>query len=695
MPKNKSILVMTKKITFSKVFFLFLFSVCSVVYGQKQKNTNKEEGTIVFGKVYTIDELKETKGVIRCSSSEYEAYLQKQYPDRMNEGQFEAWINPLIRNAAAKSQNGDVITIPVVVHVIHSGENYGVAPNIPDAQVASQITVMSQDFRKMFGTRGFNNETVGADIKIQFALAKVDPNGNPTNGIDRVNMCRNSWSMDEVDAIVKPQTIWDPTQYMNMWSVNFSNQGLLGYAQFPSGSNLSGLNANGGLAETDGVVAGYWCFGSNDHNDGTFSLQQGVDLGRTMTHEVGHFLGLRHLWGDGNCLTDYCDDTPFSSSANNAHYICNPSQDSCPTMPGLDMVRNYMNYTYDLCMNIFTNDQKARITAVMNNSPRRASLKTSTKDIAIPLFANDAELKAEKICSSATTCGGTASIPFLFSLYNRGTSALTSAVITYTVNGGAAQTYNWTGNLTQDRYAIISITAPENSTISAQITSVNGTSDARSTNNYAYVASGSFTTTPSASSATVTFTLQPDFYGTETTWTLKNSAGVTVKSGGPYLDGILNSQNQIVALPALVTETWNLAPDCYVFTINDTEGDGIYYYGYYNIKDAAGNTFISEGAVDFGFTQSQSFKVLFLDTKETNVAGANEIQLYPNPATDVLNITKVSDKAAYQIHNAAGQLVKSGTIKNNKVNVSELIKGTYIITVKESNVNKSIKFIKK
>ena len=693
--KNNIKIVMRKDSLLAKVSFMFMFGVCSVAFGQKNKLVEKEEGKIVFGKVYTLEELKQTEGIIRCSSTEYEEFLQKKYPERINEGQFENWLQPLIKNAAAKSQNGDVITIPVVVHVIHSGENYGAAPNITDAQVASQILAMNNDFRKMSGTRGFNTDPVGADVKIQFALAKVDPNGNPTNGIDRVNMCKTSWSTEDIDDIVKPQTIWDPTQYMNMWSVNFSNTGLLGYAQFPTSSGLPGV-PTGGTAYSDGVVAGYWCFGSNDYNDGTFALQQSVNLGRTMTHEVGHFLGLRHLWGDGNCLTDYCDDTPFSSNVNNAHYNCNTSQDSCPTMPGKDMVRNYMNYTYDACMNIFTNDQKARMLAVMNNSPRRASLKTSMKDVAIPLFPNDAELKAERICSSSSSdlCESSIVIPFNFSLYNRGTSPLTSAVISYSINGGAMQTYNWSGNLSQDKYAIISINAPENSTINAYIQTVNGVADQRSSNNSTIASAGAFITTPSTVASTVNFTLQPDFYGTETTWTLKNSNGTVLYSGGPYNDGVAVG-NQIVSLPPIVTQTWSLAQDCYTFTINDSEGDGIEYYGYYNIKDAAGNVFLSEGAVNFGTTQSKSFKVVpSLNTKETSGSIKNNIQIYPNPATNVLNITKVSSNAKFEIFSTAGQLVKSGVINNNQVKISEFVKGTYFITIKDGETNQTIKFIK-
>ncbi|MDQ1160599.1 hypothetical protein QE422_000967 [Chryseobacterium sp. SORGH_AS 447] len=685
---------MNCKITFKVPFLFFVFLCCSI-FAQKKNVQGQDQ--IVFGRTYTIDDLKKMNGVIRCASTEYEAMLQKQYPDRMTDAQFEAWIAPLIENSKTnKSQNGGVITIPVVVHVIHSGQAYGVAQNISDEQVQSQITVMNNDFRKLTGTPGFNSNPVGADIMIQFALAKVDPNGNPTNGIDRVNMCQESWTTAQVDANVKPATIWDPTQYMNMWSVKFggASANILGYAQFPSNSGVVGVPA-GGAANTDGVVANYGTFGSSDYGT-NFTLGAPYDKGRTMTHEVGHFLGLRHIWGDDDatdpnglaCATDYCNDTPPAHKANGS---CATPIASC-TSGLFEMVENYMDYTNDTCMNIFTLEQKARMTAVMNNSPRRTELKTSVKDMPIPLFPNDAELKAEKICNASSSCGGTASTSFPFSIYNRGTSALTSAVITYTVNGGASQTYNWTGNLAQNKYAIFSITATENSTISAQITSVNGTSDARASNNTAISIAGNYTTTP-VGSTSVTFTLQPDFYGSETTWTLKNSAGTTLYSGGPYSDGVANG-SQIVSLPALVTQTWNLAPDCYTFTINDSYGDGIYLYGYYNVKNSSGNTIISEGATNFGATQSKSFKVLVLGTNETNGGVKSNIQVYPNPATDFLNITKVSNKSTFEIHNAVGQLVKVGKIDNNQVKVSELVKGTYIITVKDGKISESIKFIK-
>ncbi|MCX8533786.1 M43 family zinc metalloprotease [Chryseobacterium luquanense] len=670
-----------KKFTVSKLILLFSIVFAATFSAQKFENSK-----LVFGKAYTMDELKDANGVMRCATTGYEKYLQAMYPDRMTDSQFEAWINPLIENAKQnKSQNGGIITIPVVVHVIHAGQAYGVAPNITDTQVQSQITVMNNDYRKASGTPGFNTNPVGADIMIQFALAKVDPNGNPTNGIDRVNLCYTSWTQAGVNSYVKPRTIWDPTRYMNMWSVQFggSSSTLLGYAQFPSNSGLAGLNTSGGLATTDGVVANYSTFGSSDYDDGTFILGAPYDKGRTMTHEVGHFLGLRHIWGDATCGTDYCADTPTAHTAN---YTCNEFIASCDNASVFEMVQNYMDYTNDTCMNIFTVNQKDRITAVMNNSPRRLELKTSTADIAIPLFANDGEVKLETNCTTTanSTCSGTAASTTKISLYNRGTSTMTSAVITYGV-GTNTQSYTWSGSLAPNRYALIDLSVPgtmPSGNMTITVTTVNGVADQRASNSSLttyFVGSGAVP----AVQGTYAFNLQRDIYGSETTWNLKNSAGTIVYSGAATAD--------TSTLPVVYTQNWNLTPGCYTFTINDSESDGIYEYGgYYNLKDSAGNI-VFQGSSFFDI-QTRAVNVTVLATGETKL---ESFAIYPNPATDVLNITKVSNKAKFEIHNAVGQIVKAGEINNNQVKVSELVRGTYIITINDKGVSESVKFIKK
>ena len=251
---------------FTSLRMVLSISLLSVGLLQAQQNSSALKKERKFSKKST-EELSKYHGFERCSTVEYEQYLQAKYPDRLTDAQFESWFAPLIEKyTTEKSQNGTIITIPVVVHVIHSGQNLGSAPNIVDEQVMSQIAVMNNDYRKLLNSPGYNNNAVGADVQIQFALAKVDPNGNPTNGIDRVNLCQDTWTRDDIEGFVKPQTIWDPNKYMNMWSVNFADASLLGYAQFPSNSTLSGLSANGGLANTDGVVANFATFGSIDYN---------------------------------------------------------------------------------------------------------------------------------------------------------------------------------------------------------------------------------------------------------------------------------------------------------------------------------------------------------------------------------------------------------------------------------------------
>lgn len=322
------------------------------------------------------------QGKIRCLSSEYEEYLQLRNTSRSSATVFEHWIAPKVNahnNAVILALNPEetIITIPVVVHIIHNGDAIGVNENITDEQILSQITVLNQDFRRMEGTPGFNTKAVGADVQIQFCLAQTDPNGNLTNGINRVNMGVNFWTELSIEQVIKPQTQWDPNKYFNIWVCNFGGtlSDVLGYAQFPSLAGIDGITEEGS-AETDGLIIGYKYFGSEEiYPDGTYEYP--YNYGRTTTHEMGHALGLRHTWGDtmGCSGSDYCNDTPATYYANTG---CPAGKDSCTSNPGSDMIENYMDYTNDACMNIFTKDQKARMIAVMQNSPRRASLTTST-----------------------------------------------------------------------------------------------------------------------------------------------------------------------------------------------------------------------------------------------------------------------------------------------------------------------------
>ena len=327
---------------------------------------------------------------VRCHTMEAHAAMLERNPEYESLDDFEEWLNPLIRQYREEADVNDgrspmaVTTIPVVFHIIHDNDAVGSGDNLSAALVNAQLAQLNNDFRRILGTSGYNNNAVGADSEIEFCAAVVDPGGNTLAepGINRINRSAQGWTappygvccgtncFDDsyIENTIKAQSQWNPDNYLNIWVMDI-NCGILGYAQFPSSSGLQGLNSNGGAASTDGVVLLTSSVGSTDTPNpagGSFNK------GRTGTHEIGHFFGLRHIWGDGGCsVDDYCADTPTSDGAN---FGC-PNTTSCGST---DMVENYMDYTNDDCMNIFTIDQKARMQTVLANSPRRGSLGVST-----------------------------------------------------------------------------------------------------------------------------------------------------------------------------------------------------------------------------------------------------------------------------------------------------------------------------
>ncbi|MEK6783252.1 MAG: M43 family zinc metalloprotease [Bacteroidota bacterium] len=334
-----------------------------------------------------------------CATMTQDSLNRIRFPLRPTLDEFEYSINKKVteinaRNAAGKTKAG-VVTIPIIVHIIHNGESIGSGLNLSQAQVQAQIEVLNEDMRKKVGTPGFNDSAVGADIEIEFCLSPVDENGKPMSepGIDRFNGNKSSWTREEIEGSLKSTTIWNPNLFYNIWTLKFggTSSNLLGYAQFPDQSGLSGLNETGGPASTDGVVIQYTSFGSADK--GNFPIMQApYNKGRTLSHETGHWLGLRHIWGDGNCADDFVSDTPPQASSSSG---CPIGRFSCGAT---NMVENYMDYTNDACMNIFTKGQKTRIQAVIELSPRRKSLIDANlcspivADVPTPNFSSDKQL---------------------------------------------------------------------------------------------------------------------------------------------------------------------------------------------------------------------------------------------------------------------------------------------------------------
>lgn len=266
----------------------------------------------------------------------------------------------LLKQKITAKGNGEtapvIITIPVVVHVIYKTA----AQNISDEQINSQIDALNRDFRRQ------NADTVNtpdrfkpfaADVQIQFKLATADPKGRATTGIIRKATNVSKWSTDDKIKYSSQggDDAWDSRYYLNFWVGDLGS--MLGYSTFP-----------GAAAEKDGVAMNYTAFG-------TINVSAPYNLGRTATHEVGHWLGLKHVWGDSYCGDDLVDDTP--KQGNFTSGCPNTFRSSCSNGTMGDMYMNYMDFTNDACMNLFTAGQKKRMQALFAQGGPRNSLLSS------------------------------------------------------------------------------------------------------------------------------------------------------------------------------------------------------------------------------------------------------------------------------------------------------------------------------
>jgi hypothetical protein len=327
--------------------------------------------------------------MVRCATDVLEATrMEKSAAYRSERVKTEAQIQSYIaRNKSSlRTAADEILRIPVVVHVIHNRTDNLIGGadnvNISEEQIRSQITVLNDDYRKKVGTNGFNTHPVGADTQIEFELAQFDPDGRKVNGITRTysNIARFSPVSD--DHILADIISWPSDKYLNIW-VCALNSGYLGVAQLPSTQDVPGLdNSKRDMAKTDGVIIDYRYFGSVQYLAGKGTITSNTyNLGRTTTHEVGHWLGLLHTWGtvDNTCGTDYCDDTPQARSGN-LTFVCDPRFVTCSGVTTQVMIENYMDYSPDVCMNIFTKNQLERMRAVLAISPRRIALVKAAKE---------------------------------------------------------------------------------------------------------------------------------------------------------------------------------------------------------------------------------------------------------------------------------------------------------------------------
>ncbi|MBX0291429.1 T9SS type A sorting domain-containing protein [Hymenobacter sp. HSC-4F20] len=515
------------------------------------------------------------------------------------EGQTQQFVG----NPAAKRSTA-VITIPVVVHVLYNTT----AQNISDAQIQSQIAVLNEDFSK---TNADASKTpaafagLAANANLQFVLAKQTPTGAATTGIERKSTTKTSWATD--DAMKSTATgglnAWDASKYLNLWVCNLSG-GILGYAQFP-----------GGAASTDGVVILTSAFGRGGSSSAPFNL------GRTATHEVGHWLNLRHIWGDASCGNDLVSDTPTQQTSN---YGC-PSfpHVTCSNGSNGDMFMNYMDYTDDACMYMFSNGQSARMNALFAAGGARASLATST---------------------GGTAPGGTTPTP---------------TTPTYCASKGGNTSYEWIDLV--------------------QLGAISRTSGA----NAGYYDGTALGTTVAAGS---TQTISYSAGYASTAYTEYWKVYIDYNQDGDFTDSGELVASRSSASASTLTST---------FTVPATAKTGKTRLRIV-MSDASATT--SCGSYSYGETEDYSITVSGGTARQSGEAVATGYRIFPNPATDVLNLeipASISTSAlSVRVFDVRGAEMKQVGFDGNLLSIGQLAKGVYTLRIADGQQVTHQRFIK-
>lgn len=482
-------------------------------------------------------------------------------------------------------RDDEIYVIPTVVHVIHEGELIGVGSNISDEQVFSAIDAINEDFRKIAGTNGDGD---GVDVGIEFCLASRDPDGNSTTGIVRVDGSvvadyaemgiEASSSVGAPEGEIKALSTWPRADYMNIWVVNEiedndAGSGIQGYAYFPINSPV------------DGIVMLHNAFGT------VGNLKPNTDMNRTLTHEIGHYIGCYHTFHntndcsvEANCETggDRVCDTPVT-----------PLSVSCssPECDGTQQVENYMDYTSETCRNMFSQGQKDRMRATLLSD--RATLLDSFG--CVPVTQYDAGVSAIQY-PTGSICDPNFS-PIVI-LTNYGSENLTSVDFSYGVDGNLSGSYSWTGDLapgTSEEVTLNALSAaPGDHSLDIETSNPNGNGDENSGND---VIAGAFAV---AIGASLTLEVNIDYFGQETTWMIETDGGDLVASGGPYIN---SSQGTIYEEIICASE------GCYTLYMYDEYGDGMSFLnGTYTLFDADDNELASGGG-NFGAEVTHDFCV--------------------------------------------------------------------------------------
>jgi PKD repeat protein len=519
-------------------------------------------------------------------------------------------------------KSNEIFTIPVVVHIIHKGEAYGTGTNITDEQVYSAINALNEDYRKLPGTNGDGD---GADIEVEFCLAQRDPNGNSHSGINRVsgcsvaNYCEQGITAGQgqgaVEMSVKNLSRWPNQQYYNIWVVNEiennnGGSGIQGYAYFPTTSQV------------DGTVLLFNAFGT------VGNLKSYTNRNRTLTHELGHAFALFHTFQGGSCATEtnctaqgdrVCDTPPTVLNSNCANPACG----------GTQQVNNYLDYTNQVCKNMFTEGQKTRMRLAIQNS--RSNLMNSNGCEPVIAAPADGAITAifepeGNLCSKI--------IQPVIELSNAGSVPISTAQIEYRTNG-TWQMHAWTGLIGPGQAT--SITLPDYDggwgiqNLQVRIAGVNGGGDSNASNNL-------FTKSYHAVNEghTLSLSLTMDLLGSQTTWLIRDSDNQTIASGGPYS----NFQNGSVNAYTIC-----VIDGCYELVVLDSNGDGMCCTngnGSYTLTDqngavlASGGNFSSSDITNFCLNAGDPPPVAEFQASATTICAGESIN-FTNLSTGTID----------------------------------------------------------
>ena len=557
------------------------------------------------------------------------------------------------------SYNKQSITIPVVFHVLYNTNSQ----NISDAQIISQLDVLNEDFNRT-NPDAFSTPTdfssIVASMQINFCLAKRTPEGNSTNGITRTYTNSNSFQLYDTSinyTSLGGEDAWDTEKYLNIWVCNVSG-GILGWAQFPAAGNLN----------TDGVVIDYQHFGT------TGTAVSPYNLGRTATHELGHYFNLFHTWGDNYCGNDWVNDTPIQEEANFG----------CKTHPSIscnnsgDMFMNFMDYTNDACMNSFTIGQRDRVWQSINLY--RLSLLTSDGCNPIPPSVSDASIQIFSPTGNLDGCNNPIYPKVVVS--NNSTTNLNTSVIKYKINSSAYHYQYWNGNLQNNQSDTVLLSAisvgGNNHIIEVELLLPNNSTDLNSSDN---TDTKLFNT---SGGTNTTIHLITDNYANETSWFFLDENNNIIDSSSPLTNNTHYSYN------------YCLENNCYKFVINDTEGDGFccnYGNGNISINKEINNQEIANLSY-FNYTDTIYFCVTELSLAENK---SSYLQIHPNPTSGIIHLKSddftLDIPIIAKVFDLKGRKITECNSIRESFNFSELQNGIYILELKQNKVLKKSKLI--